>query len=47
MATNRPIMPMITRLYWSNSASVMYMGIPSFPEGKKKLFTSLLKSGRD
>lgn len=36
MAANRPIMPMSTRLYWNKSASVMYMGIPSLPGGKKK-----------
>ncbi len=30
-------MPMSTKLYWSKSASVMYIRIPSFPEGKKKL----------
>ena len=40
MAANRPIMPMSTRLYWNKSASVMYMGIPPFREGKRRFHPS-------
>ena len=37
MAVNiRPTMPITTRLNWSNSSSVMYIGIPSFHRREKK-----------
>ena len=29
-------MPITTRLYWNKSASVMYIRIPPFQEGKRK-----------